>query len=463
MSRMVAFGQEAREMLRIGFPVIVSQVLMMSMQFVDTVMSGNVSPNDLAAIATASALYHPVFCLVIGVLLAITPIVAQLDGARKWKRIGPSVRQGIGVSLVLAVLSLFLLPNLEPLLLYMDYAPEVIRITDGYLEALCWGLPAAYLFLALKHFLEGLGITRPNMIIHVLGLGANVLGNYTLIFGHFGFPRLGAVGAGWTTALVHWVMLVALVVYILRAKRLESLKVLTHWERPRWGYWREILKIGVPSGLSLAAAVGMFAMIALLMGTYGVTALAAHQVAVNVAAITFMIPLGLSAAITSRVGQAAGRRNWEAVRFRGRVGILLSVAIMVVTASGFLLFPEAITSLYTQDTEVRMLAVQMLAMAALFQFSDGLQISATGALRGLKDTRVPMISNLLAYWGVGLTLAYGLGFIWKAGAISMWWGMVAGLSTAALLHNLRFYQLSRRLGTRPHPPLAPLASEAAPS
>ncbi len=461
MSRASQFGQEARELLRIGFPVMVSQVLMMSMQFVDTVMSGNVSPNDLAAIATASALFHPIICLVIGVLLAITPIVAQLDGARKWKRIGPSVRQGVGVSLVLLVLSLLVLPNLEPLLEYMEYDPAVIRITDGYLEALCWGLPAAYVFLALKHFLEGLGITRPNMIIHVLGLGANVLGNYTLIFGHFGFPRLGAVGAGWTTTLVHWVMLVALVGYILRSPRLRPLNVLTKWERPRWGYWREILKIGIPSGLSLAAEVGMFAMVALLMGTYGVTALAAHQVAVNVAAITFMIPLGLSAAITSRVGQAAGRRDWDGVRFRGRVGILLSVLIMISTASGFLLFPEAITSLYTQDTEVRLLAVQMLAMAALFQFSDGLQISATGALRGLKDTRIPMISNLLAYWGMGLTLAYGLGFVWETGPVSMWWGLVAGLSTAAALHNLRFYKLTRRLSAPAGPPLAPLPPKPA--
>ncbi len=436
--------QELRALIHIGLPVVISQVLSLSMQFVDTVMSGHAGPNELAAIATASALFHPLVCFVIGVLVAMTPIVAQLQGSGRHRRIAPSVRQGLWVSQLLALLSLLLLPNLEPLLEAMEYDPEVIRITDGYLEALCWGLPAAYAYLALKHGLEGLGVTRPNMLLSLLGLGVNVLGNYTLIFGNFGFPRMGAIGAGWTSALAHWIMLLGMWLYLLRSRRLQPLKFLSRFDPPRWGYWREILQVGLPSGLSFAAEVGMFAVVALMMGTFGVATLAAHQISMNIAALTFMIPMGLSVAITQRVGHAVGKKDWDAVRFRGRVGVLLCVACMTWTASAFWLLPETIVSLYTSDEAVTAMAVQILAMAALFQLSDGLQVSATGALRGLKDTRIPLIANLVSYWGVGLVLAYLLGFVWETGPVSIWAGLIAGLTVAAVLHNIRFHLLSRR-------------------
>ena len=393
--------EESRVLLRIGLPVVVSGVLNLSMQFVDTVMTGHAGPNELAAVASASALFHPIFCLSVGVMVALTPIVAQLEGADRIHKIGPSVRQGIWISMLLALLSMLLLPYLSNLLLWMDYESEVVRITDGYLKAVIWGFPAAYAFLAIRHSLDGLGITRPCMYLTLLGLAVNIVGNYTLIFGNFGFPKMGAVGAGWTTTIAH-----------------------------------------IPTGLSSGAETFMFTVVALMMGKFGVTALAAHQISINVAGLTFMIPMGISAAITQRVGNAVGQQNWEEVRFRGWLGVGVCVGIMSLTASIFILFPESIIGLYTSDNAVTDLAISILWMAALFQISDGLQVSSMSALRGLKDTRIPLLTNLFSYWPVGMGLAYLFGFVWEWGVISVWGGLIAGLSVAAVLHSLRFHLLS---------------------
>ena len=435
--------EESRVLLRIGLPVVVSGVLNLSMQFVDTVMTGHAGPNELAAVASASALFHPIFCLGIGVMVALTPIVAQLEGADRIHQIGPNVRQGIWISMLLALLSMLLLPYLSNLLLWMDYESEVVRITDGYLKAVIWGFPAAYSFLAIRHSLDGLGITRPCMYLTLLGLAVNIVGNYTLIFGNFGFPKMGAVGAGWTTTIAHWVILIGALIYLQSSQRSSTIRFLSRFDWPIWSYWREILRIGIPSGLSSGAETFMFTVVALMMGKFGVTALAAHQISINVAGLTFMIPMGISAAITQRVGNAVGQQNWEEVRFRGWLGDGVCVGIMSLTASTFILFPESIIGLYTSDNAVTDLAISILWMAALFQLSDGLQVSSMSALRGLKDTRIPLLTNLFSYWPVGMGLAYLFGFVWEWGVISVWGGLIAGLSVAAVLHSLRFYLLSQ--------------------
>ena len=434
--------EESRVLLRIGLPVVVSGVLNLSMQFVDTVMTGHAGPNELAAVASASALFHPIFCLGIGVMVALTPIVAQLEGADRIHQIGTNVRQGIWISMLLALLSMLLLPYLSNLLLWMDYESEVVRITDGYLKAVIWGFPAAYAFLAIRHSLDGLGITRPCMYLTLLGLAVNIVGNYALIFGNFGFPKMGAVGAGWTTTIAHWVILIGALIYLQSSQRSSTIRFLSRFDWPIWSYWREILRIGIPSGLSSGAETFMFTVVALMMGKFGVTALAAHQISINVAGLTFMIPMGISAAITQRVGNAVGQQNWEEVRFRGWLGVGVCVGIMSLTASIFILFPELIIGLYTSDNAVTDLAISILWMAALFQLSDGLQVSSMSALRGLKDTRIPLLTNLFSYWPVGMGLAYLFGFVWEWGVISVWGGLIAGLSVAAVLHSLRFYLLS---------------------
>ena len=448
-SRLKRFSHESSLTLKLGLPVIIAHLLQTMMQFVDTIMAGHVSSNDLAGLAIATALYHPVFLLMLGILISLGSIIAQLFGAEKQEEIATNVIQGLWLSQALAFISILILANLEPVLYWMDYEPEVIRVTSGYLKALCWGMPPVYAFLVLRMFSEGMSITRPTMYISLIGLGANIISNYALMFGHFGFPALGAVGAGWTTSMVHWVMFCAMLIFCLKASMFASYQKFIAFSRPSWLYLREILRIGIPNGFGIAAEVGLFATVSLLMGTFGVTAIAGHQVAISVASLTFMLPMGLSIAISIRVGQAKGRGNYVDTRYIGYAGILLSILIMFVTATFFILFPEVIVALYSDDLEVRTLAVQLLYMAAIFQLSDGMQVGALGALRGLKDTRVPFVTNVVAYWGIGLPIAYLVGFYFNYGPVGMWVGLIVGLSVAAVLHSWRFRVLTRRLLSQP--------------
>ena len=450
-SRLKRFSQESSLTLKLGLPVIIAHLLQTMMQFVDTIMAGHVSSHDLAGLAIATALYHPVFLLMLGILISLGSIIAQLFGAEKQQEIVTNVIQGLWLSQALAFISILILANLEPVLYWMDYEPEVIRVTSGYLKALCWGMPPVYAFLVLRMFSEGMSITRPTMYISLIGLGANIISNYALMFGHFGFPALGAVGAGWTTSIVHWVMFFMMLAFCLKASMFESYRKFIAFSRPSWLYLREILSIGIPNGFGIAAEVGLFAVVSLLMGTFGVTAIAGHQVAINIASVTFMLPMGLSIAISIRVGQAKGRGDYVGTRYIGYAGIILSVLIMAVTATVFVNFPEMIVALYSDDLDVRSLAVQLLYMAAIFQLSDGMQVGALGALRGLKDTRVPFVTNVVSYWGVGLPTAYLIGVYYNFGPVGMWVGLIVGLSIAAVLHSWRFRTLTRRLLRNPVP------------
>jgi len=444
-SRLKRFSHESSLTLKLGLPVIIAHLLQTLMQFVDTIMAGHVSSHDLAGLAIATALYHPVFLLMLGILISLGSIIAQLFGAGNRQEIVRNVIQGLWLSLVLAFISILIIANLEPVLNKMGYEQEVIRVASDYLKALCWGMPAVYAFVVLRMFSEGLSITRPAMYFTLLGLGVNIVSNYALIFGHFGFPALGAVGAGWTTSMVHWVMFCAMLVFCMKASMFESYRKFIAFTRPSWLYLHEILRIGIPNGFGIAAEVGLFAMVSLLMGTFGVTAIAGHQVAINIAAVTFMLPMGLSFAISIRVGQAKGRGDYVATRFTGYAGIILCILITAVTAAVFVNFPEMIVALYSDDQEVRSLAVQLLYMAAVFQLSDGMQVGALGALRGLKDTRVPFVTNVVAYWFIGLPTAYLVGVYFKFGPVGMWVGLIVGLSIAAVLHSWRFGTLTRRL------------------
>jgi MATE family multidrug resistance protein len=309
-------------------------------------------------------------------------------------------------------------------------------------HAVAFGLPAVIGYLALRFLSEGLGYTKPMMLIQLIALGANVLGNWIFMFGKLGFPAMGAEGAGWATALVMWLQLILLLGYSYRHRRYRFVWI-TPLARRDWSRTRELLRVGTPIAVTLVAEVGMFAAVALLMGTLGVTEVAAHQVALNVAAMAFMIPLGISSATTVRVGHAIGEGRAGLVRFRGLVGIGFAAACMMVTASVLFLLPEQIVAIYTRDAAVRTLAVQLLFMAAVFQLSDGIQISANGALRGMKDTLFPMGITLGVYWLMGLPLSWYLGFERHIGPQGLWMGLVAGLTLSAVLLVWRFLALSR--------------------
>jgi MATE family multidrug resistance protein len=377
----------------------------------------------------------------IGTLMALPPIVAQHFGGKKLDKIGKSVRQSLWLSLILAIPSIIFLRNAEPVLLLLDLEPEVAFLSDGYLKAAAWGIPGLLGYITLKHFNEAVSVTRPAMYIGVVGLFFNIICNYTLMFGKFGFPELGAVGTGWATMIVMWVMFVCMLVYTWQKKEYRYYEIFNDVKLPDPHYMKELLKLGIPIGITMTMEVSMFAVVSLLMGYLGTMAVAAHQIALNLASITFMMAFGLSSAVTVRVGQNLGRSSLSDAAFSGYTGIALSVTLMCCTALIFFLFPEVLISIYTSDPELTPLAVQLLFLAAVFQISDGLQVSGSSALRGLKDTTVPMAVNLLAYWVIGLSSGYYMGIYLDWGPQGLWYGLILGLSTAAVLHNLRFRHL----------------------
>jgi len=264
------------------------------------------------------------------------------------------------------------------------------------------------------------------------------------MYGAFGVPRLGALGSGIATALVLWLQTIAFALYVLRSRRYRDLHLAARFEAPQWNALRELLHIGVPMGVTLLMEAGLFVAVALVIGTLGTDVVAGHQVAINVASVTFMVPLGLALATTVRVGHAVGRGDAQGVRDAGLVGIALTLCTQLVSSGLMLLLPQRIAALYTADAGVIALASQLLVLAGLFQFSDGIQVAANGALRGLKDTRIPMFITLFAYWGVGMPVGWWLAFPHGLGARGMWMGLIAGLSMAALLLSHRFWKLARK-------------------
>lgn len=438
MAERALLRSEVSSLVRLAGPLILGQLTGVLMTFVDTVMSGRLSAEALASVATGAAVWHTVYLFGLGVLLAVSPSVAHLDGAGDHREIPSVVRQAAWIALALALLTVIAYRSAGPLLDALAIAPQLHATILGYLGALTWGAPAMYLFLVLRNLCEGMGISRPIMYFGFVGLGVNVVANYGLIYGRWGLPALGAVGCGHATSAVWWVELVGLALYVRRAPRLRRLGVFDRLEAPRPPELLALLRLGLPIGWSFFVEVSMFATVALLMGSIGAVPVAAHQVAINVASITFMVPLGLSLATTVRVGNALGRGDRAAVARAGWLGIGLSMAAQLLAAGILFAFPRAIASIYSQDEAVLSLAAQLLLLAALFQLPDGLQVSATGALRGLKDTTGPMVVTVVSYWLVGLPLGHTLAFHAQLGPRGLWIGIIAGLTVASAWLTARF-------------------------
>ena len=437
--------KEARLLMVIGGPVIVTQLLQISMSFVDTIMAGRLSPEDLAAIAVGTSVLMPVVVLCLGCMMAVTPIVAQNVGRRAFQHIGKNARQVLWLSQILALPGFLLIRNLDFVFVFMGVTEEIIPIAAGYLKAISWGMFPAFAYGALRHFNEGLSVTRPAMYIAIIGTLVNIPANYVLMFGKLGFPQLGAVGTGYASSIVFTIMFIAMLWFTVSHKPFKRFDIFGKFRWPEKKYLSELLRVGTPIGISSSMEVSMFATVSLLISTLSTVEVAGHQVAINVAAICFMIPLGLSIAISARVGNSIGKNRPAEARFRGYIGVGISTLFMICTATLLLLFPEGITSIYTADKEVTDIAVQLLYLAAIFQISDGLQVSGYGALRGLKDTKIPMYVNLVAYWIIGIPVAYLLGFTFGYGAPGFWVGLIAGLTVAGILHNVRFFRQTKRL------------------
>ena len=437
------FRRELGRTTRLALPIVGAQLATCGMNFLDTVMSGRVGPAAMGAVAIGSGFFGTLLFFMSGVLMSVPPSVAQLAGAGRQEEIGALVRQAFWIAGGLVLLAWGVLSQSGHILQAFKVDPALAPTAVGYLDALSWGIPGLCGFLTLRFLCEGAGRTRPTLYFSLVGLVANFLANYVLIYGHYGFPALGAIGCGYATALVWWLQLIGLLVYV--QVRLGSLHVFGSFVAPAWGVIRELLRVGLPIGISLFMEASLFGTVALLMGSLGTTSVAAHQVALNFTALTFMVPLGISMAMTVRVGNAVGRRDAPGVRCAAASGFVLAMVTQLCSATAMVLVPALIGRIYTDDPSVIGIAVELLFLAAVFQISDGLQVASAGALRGVKDTRIPMLVTIVAYWGVGIPLGHYLCFAQGQGPRGLWGGLIGGLSVAAVLLVARFWILSRKL------------------
>lgn len=440
---------EFGRLVRLAAPLVLAQLAQNGLSFVDTVMVGRLGPGALAAMALGATTFFTTSIITSSVLFAVGPLVAQAIGGGRREEAGQVASQALWLALLFSVPGMVIFNTIGPLLGGLGLEPETARLASGYLRAISFGFPFYLLFQALRGFLEGNGDARPIMGIAFLGVVLNIALCEVLIFGHLGFPALGVVGTGFATGTVYFVMFgLAL---LLVTHRYPDLRLLGGMRTFRPALIRELVRVGWPIGFTTGLEVGLFSASALLMGRFGDDTLAAHQVAMQSASMTFMIPLGMAIATGVLVGQAAGRGDEAAVRRMGFMGIGVAMGVMTLTAALFHFAPAVVIGLYADISNpangpMMAMAVSFLSIAAVFQLFDGVQVTAVGALRGLKDTRVPALYTLVSYWLVGMPLGLLLAFRMGVGARGLWFGMVAGLATSAVLMTTRF---ARRTGGGP--------------
>ncbi|MDE2090875.1 MAG: MATE family efflux transporter [Gammaproteobacteria bacterium] len=434
---------EAGATLMLAGPLIIHNLALVGMALTDTIMAGLLGANILAAVAVGSNLWAPVFLFTLGVLMALSPTTAHLYGAGKTRDIGHYVRQMAWLSQLLGWGGFFLLRSTAPLMHLIHIEADIVPNASAYLHALAWGLPGMCLYQTLRFTSEGLGHTRPMLAIAMLGLVINGVLDYVLMYGRLGLPALGAVGCGYATATSQWLMFLGLLIYMRRRALYRPLEIFARFEWPQWAPQWELMWLGIPIALGIFMESSLFAGVGLMMGTLGTKIVAAHQIALNYASFVFMVPMSIALAIAVRVGHALGRGDSQGARLAGFVGIGLCACFELLSALSMLLFPQLIVGVYTRDAGVTHIAVGLLYIGAIFQISDGLQVSAAGALRGYKDTRIPMLITLIAYWLVGFPLAWLFGIPLHLGPQMIWAGFIAGLTVAAVLLLRRFMLLSR--------------------
>ncbi|MDH3362569.1 MAG: MATE family efflux transporter [Gammaproteobacteria bacterium] len=436
--------EQAKSLLRLGGPLIINNLAVAGMQFADTVMAGQLGADALAAVAVGGSVWMLGFSFCLGLLMAISPIAARHTGAGNYGLIGRYTRQGIFLGVAMGVPMILIAQfAVDPLLTLIGIDPGFRDLTVGYVRAIMFGAPGIFIFLALRFTTEGIGHTRPIMFTSTFSLICNVFLNYVLMFGKFGAPAMGAVGCGFASAITMWIVALALGAYIFISPHYRPFRIFMRVARVRLSALKEIVYLGVPIAITITAEAGLFAAVSILVGTRGTEITAAHQIAINFSATMFMIPLALSSAITVRVGQLIGAGDMRGARSSGAIGIGLCASFMALSAIFLLIFRDAVVSLYTDDPAVRGIAISLLLMAAIFQVADGVQVGAAGALRGYKDTRIPMAVNMFAYWALAFPLAFLAAITFKAPPNYIWAGFVVGLGVAAILLTWRYYRLSK--------------------
>ncbi|CAN5629544.1 MATE family efflux transporter [soil metagenome] len=453
--RVILLMHEARALLAVAGPIILSQLGGVGMNTMDTIMVGPLGAEALGAAGLASSLHVVLLMVTTGTILGMGPLVSQAFGAHDLGECRRVLVQGAWLAVALSVPVIAFNLVGEPVAIALGQEAGVSRLVGGYMSALAWGVVPVLLFMSFRQFLEGMGLAKPAMVITFLGLAVNFVGNRVLIYGVEGWVEpMGVVGSGWSTTLVRWAMLAAMAAYLFLHPDLHPFRG-THWA-PARALMRRIMAIGAPAGAQIGLEVGLFSFAAVMMGWFGALELGTHQVTISIVSTTFMVALGVSLAGSIRVGQHVGAHNPAGVRRATLLTYLLALVAMGIFALIFLTIPEALLGLFSRDPEIIALGRSLLFMAALFQLFDGAQVAGFCVLRGASDTRVPMILAALSYWVIGVPAAYILAFLLGVGPVGIWGGLCVALAAASLmlLHRVRLILLPGRRS--PAPRLAPL-------
>ncbi len=448
LSRPADYLKECRALLAIAWPMVIAQLAQMGTGVVDTIMAGHYSAVDLAAIAIGYNIWLPLYLFTLGIMLAATAIIAQDYGAGRLRKIRDALPQSLWLAVFLGLLAGPLCYSTNPLLELLALDPATHRKSLDYLQAVALGLPATAIFQAMRCHTQGIGVMRPFAIASVIGFLANVPLNYALIYGRWGAPEMGAAGCGWATAISMWLGPLLITFYIARAKELRPYLPPLRPVRPHWPTIREMIRLGLPIGLTFFLEIGVFSVIGLLIATLGNVAMAAHQIAYNIWDVLYMPLISIGSAMATRVGHGIGSGDPARVRLAVFCGTGMTMLTGLASMILLLSLPGLIVGAYTSDPEIRALALTLIRLAAFFVIVDSVAVSATFCLRAFKDTRFPFLVTCVLYWLLILPTGYWLGIVQSdtaaAGTAAFWKALIGGIAIGSVLIIGRLYLTLRR-------------------
>ncbi len=440
-----SWRHELRMQLGLVVPVLLSQIALISLGMADTVMTGHAGSLDMPAVALGVSLWQPILLFGQGVIMAVTPAVAQLLGQGRPEEAGQILRQGLWLAILVSLPVMGLVFFLSYHLSFLGLEGELAGITGNYLRALLPGAPAWLLFVAFRSAMEGFSRVRPAMVASLAAVAVNIPGNWVFIFGKLGFPAMGGVGAGLASSITCWVMLAVIVCFAFHMP--DFLRFLSVEERPKWKKMGRIARVGFPGALALLCEVSFFSLVAILLVPFGPVVVAGHQVALNFGSLVFIVPLSVGFAATIRIGVTTGEGRIESVRLAARTSLGIGAAFAIFTALITAVFRRQIAALYNPDPKIIFLADQLLILDAAYQILDALQTVGVAILRGYNDTKMIFAFTLVCYWFVGMPLGWLLGrtdFIMpKLGAAGFWVAFIVGVSFAAAVYLARIHVLEK--------------------
>jgi len=440
-----SFKKHIWETFNLAYPVIIGQLGFIMMGVVDSIMVGELGAVPLAGASLGNSMFILIFIIGLGVSMSVTPLIAILVGAKRFQECGIYFRQSLIVNIVLGLILMSVVFFTSNLFEYLNQPLAVAEQASSYTKIIALSIMPAMLFHTYKQFIEGFSIMKPAMIIAIVANIINAFANWVFIYGNIGMPALGLKGAGWATFFSRVFMAFVIMLYVMNKEYFKQFDVNFHFKKINFPVIKKILSIGLPSGFQYFFEVGAFSFAVIMIGWLGTNQLAAHQIAINLASITFMVVLGISAAGGIRVGNKVGKKDVVEVRKAGFTAVIMGASIMFTFGVIFIVLNEFLPTLYIDNEDVIRIASSLIVIAALFQISDGIQGVGIGVLRGLTDVKIPTLITFIAYWVLALPIGYLFGFVFHFGVEGVWVGLLLGLTASAAMLTIRFNIKSKQL------------------